>query len=120
MTGPAQNGVLVYSDDVSNLAEFYVQLFNMQVSRETKDFTSLEKDGFNLIIHAPPFAIPESGLSPVKVFLTVTDMTDTRKKATTLGGQAFDGEWANPLFKVSNIADRDGNHIQLRQFNRSA
>ncbi len=118
MSGPAQNGVLIYSNDLSNLSEFYERLFNMQVVRKTDDFISLEKDGFNLIIHVPPFDMPNKAFSPIKVFLTVDNMAISREEAVKLGGQAFEGEWANPVFKVSNIADHDGNPIQLRQFNK--
>ncbi len=116
MSGPAQNGVLIYSINLPHLAAFYEQLFGMRITRETKDFISLDKDGFNLIIHVPPFDIPKGSFSPIKLFLSVQNMEATREKAVTLGGEAFDGEWANPIFKVSNIADREGNHIQIREF----
>lgn len=119
MLGPAQNGVLIYSTNFPDLAEFYEQLFSMRVTRETEDFINLDKDGFNLIIHVPPFEIPEGSFSPIKPFLSVQDMKSVRNKAVSLGGQVFDGQWENPLFKVSNIADREGNHIQLREFKNS-
>ena len=118
MSGPAQNGVLIYSADLSNLSEFYETLFGMQIVRKTKDFISLETNGFNLIIHVPPFAIPPNTFSPIRLFPTVEDMAASRAQAVKLGGQAFEGEWGNPVFKVSNIADRDGNQIQLRQFSK--
>ncbi|WP_214000476.1 VOC family protein [Arsukibacterium sp.] len=117
MAGPAQNGVLIYSGDLANLSAFYEKLFGMRVVRKTNDFISLETNGFNLIIHVPPFNMPDKAFSPVKLFLTVADMAIAREQAVKFGGQAFEGEWSNPVFKVSNIADRDGNHIQLRQFN---
>lgn len=117
MSGPAQNGVLIYSGDLGNLSEFYEKLFGMRVVRKTNDFISLETNNFNLIIHAPPFGMPTKAFSSIKLFLTVDDMTMSREEAVKLGGQVFEGEWSNPIFKVSNIADRDGNHIQLRQFN---
>ena len=118
MSGPAQNGVLIYSGDLSRLSEFYEKLFGMRVVRKTNDFISLETHGFHLIIHVPPFAMPDKAFSPIKLFLTVDDMAISRAEAVKLGGQVFEGEWGNPVFKVSNIADRDGNHIQLRQLNR--
>ena len=43
-------------------------------------------------------------------------MEDTRNKVIKLGGKVMEGEWKNPIFKVSNIVDRDGNHIQIREF----
>lgn len=118
MAGPAQNGVLIYSGELSNLSEFYEKLFGMRVVRKTNDFISLEMNGFNLIIHKPPFDMPTNSFSPIKLFLSVEDMAMAREQAVKLGGQAFEGQWSNPLFTVSNIADRDGNHIQLRQFNQ--
>lgn len=118
MSGPAQNGVLIYSGDLSNLSEFYEKLFGMRVVRKTNDFIGLEKNGFNLIIHVPPFDMPTKMFSPIKLFLTVDDIAVSREEAVKLGGQVFEGEWSNPLFKVSNIADRDGNYIQLRQFSK--
>lgn len=116
MSRLAQNGALVYANDLSHLAEFYEKLFNMKVVRKTQDFISLDKDGFNLIIHVPPFELPKETFNPVKLFFTVDNMENARNEVRELGGKVFDGEWKNPIFKVSNIADRDGNHIQLREF----
>nr|WP_136252942.1 VOC family protein [Ningiella ruwaisensis] len=116
MSGPAQNGVLIYSSKLNYLAEFYEQLFGMRVTKETRDFISLDKDGFSLIIHVPPFELPQESFSPIKLFLSVQNMDETRKEAVRMGGEAFEGEWKNPIFKVSNIADREGNHIQIREF----
>lgn len=118
MSGPAQNGVFIYSCDLSNLSEFYEKLFGMRVVRTSNDFINLETNGFNLIIHVSPFDLPTKAFSPIKLFLTVDDIAMSREEAVKLGGQAFEGEWSNPIFKVSNIADRDGNHIQIRQFNK--
>lgn len=117
ISAPAKNGVVIYSSNLSNLSAFYEQLFHMQVVRTTDDFISLEKEGFNVIIHVPPVELSNKTFSPIKVFLSVEDMAISREKTVKLGGQVFEGEWANPVFKVSNIADPDGNHIQLRQFN---
>lgn len=119
MSGPAQNGVLIYSSNFQHLAEFYEQLFEMQVTRETDNFISLKKDGFNLIIHLPPFDLPKNSFSPIKLFLTVNNMEATKEEAVRLGGETFEGEWSNPIFKVSNIADREGNHIQIREFKKT-
>ncbi|MET1254999.1 VOC family protein [Aliikangiella maris] len=116
MSGPAKNGVLIYSTHIDELSKFYEQLFDMKVIRKTSEMISLNKDGFNLIIHTPPFEMLEISFSPIKLFLTVADMKVTREKAVELGGKIFEGEWSNPIFKVSNIADCDGNHIQIREF----
>lgn len=116
VSGPAKNGALIYSNNIQDLSKFYKSLFSMQVSKETSDFVSLYKDGFNIIIHTPPDKIPGAEFSPIKLFLTVQSLDKTRELALELGGQVFEGQWSNPMFTVSNIADSDGNHIQIREF----
>jgi predicted enzyme related to lactoylglutathione lyase len=120
MTGPAQYGALIYSSNIAKLAEFYTALFNMHTVRKTPDFISLETNGFTIIIHTPPFEFPRESFSAIKLFLTVDNMAAARAQAVTLGGQALAGEWANPLFTVTNITDCDGNAIQLREFTNSS
>lgn len=114
--GPAKHGVIVYSSDIKALAGFYSALFSMQVARETSELVSLVKDGFSVIIHTPPFDMPAAQFSAVKLFMTVENLAEARLKAQQLGGKVFDGEWSNPIFTVCNIADSDGNVIQLREF----
>lgn len=116
MNGPAKYGALVYSNNIKALAKFYTELFSMKVSRETSELISLVKDGFNIVIHIPPVTMPQSDFNTVKLFMTVDDLETAKLKAEELGGQSFDGVWSNPLFAVCNIADSDGNHIQLRKF----
>ncbi|NDW16272.1 hypothetical protein GTQ48_12155 [Alteromonas genovensis] len=116
MAGPAHHGAIVYSNNLTRLSEFYVQLFSMKVIRETADFISLDKDGFNLIVHIPPFSIPRSSVSPIKLFFAVASIENAKERAIKLGGKALDGEWANPIFTVANIVDNEGNHIQIREF----
>ena len=116
MNGPAKHGAIVYSADIKALASFYLALFSMQVARETPEFISLAKEDFNIIIHTPPFDIPEPHFSAVKLFMTVDNLAVARLKAEQLGGKTFEGEWSNPIFTVCNIADSDGNVIQLREF----
>ena len=119
MAGPAHHGAIIYSTNLQCLSDFYVQLFSMQVIRETADFISLDKDGFNLIIHIPPFTLPHSSVSAVKLFFAVASIENARAQAIELGGEALDGEWANPIFTVANIVDNEGNHIQIREFARN-
>lgn len=116
MNGPAKHGALIYSNDIKALAEFYTELFSMKVARETSELISLVKDGFNIIIHTPPVTMPPPDFNRVKLFLTVDNLETARLKAEQLGGQSFDGVWSNLLFTLCNIADPDGNHIQLREF----
>ncbi len=116
MTGPAHNGALIYSHRISELSRFYVQLFGMRVIKETTDLISLDRDGFNIVIHVPPFEMPENQFSAIKLFLSVPNIERAKEQAINLGGSALEGEWANPIFKVANIVDTDGNHIQIREF----
>lgn len=116
MTGPAKYGLLVYSNNIKALSAFYAALFSMAPVRETPELISLVKDGFNIIIHKPPVPMPQPEFNSVKLFMTVENLAAAQATAIELGGQAFAGEWSNPLFSVCNIADPDGNHIQLRQF----
>ncbi len=116
MTKPAKNGALIYSNDIKALANFYIELFSMEITRETPEFISLIKDGINIIIHVPPFEMPPTNFNTIKLFMSVDDLDEAKEKAKSLGGQSFEGEWSNPLFTVCNIADSDGNHIQLREF----
>lgn len=116
MSTPAKFGAIIYANDISSLSQFYIDLFGMEAQRKTAEFISIEKDGFNLLIHTPPIALPDTRFNSVKVFLTVDSLSRVSERATQLGGEALSGEWANPFFKVCNIADSEGNHIQLREF----
>ncbi|WGL17726.1 hypothetical protein PVT68_05375 [Microbulbifer bruguierae] len=116
MSGPAKSGAIVYSNNFIELSKFYREFFEMSVLRKTDDFVSLDKDGFNIIVHSPPFELPPLEFSAVKLFFTVSSIQEAKRKIVEFGGQAFEGEWSNPIFKVCNISDPEGNQIQLREF----
>ncbi|CAA0090555.1 Uncharacterised protein [BD1-7 clade bacterium] len=116
MSTPSSSGVIVYSKNIKNLSQFYIEMFDMAMVRETDDFISIGSDEFNIVVHVPPIEIPEHNFNTVKIFLTVENHERARDKAVKLGGKALDGEWSNPVFKVCNIADPEGNHIQIREF----
>ena len=116
MNGPAKNGALIYSNNIHSLAKFYTELFLMNVTRETSELVSLVKDGFNIVIHVPLTTMPTPDFNSIKLFMAVDDLNAAKLKAEQLGGQSFAGVWSNPIFKVCNIADSDGNHIQIREF----
>lgn len=86
MSRPAENGALIYSNNIQDLSKFYKSLFSMRLSKETSDFVSLDKDGFNIVIHTPPAKIPDAGFSPIKLFITVQSLSKTRELALELGG----------------------------------
>lgn len=116
MSIPPSSGVIVYSKNIRGLAKFYIEMFGMTVRRNTEDFVSIGSDKFNIVLHVPPIEIPERNFNTVKIFLTVECHSQAREKAEKLGGKALKGEWSNSLFKVCNIADPEGNHIQIREF----
>ena len=116
MSTPSRCGVIVYSKNIKSLSQFYIEMFDMALLRETNDFISIASDEFNIIVHTPPIEIPEKNFNTVKMFLTVENHKEARDKVVKLGGKALDGEWSNPIFKVCNIADPDGNQIQIREF----
>jgi predicted enzyme related to lactoylglutathione lyase len=116
MSLPPKSGVIVYSKNIKQLSQFYIDMFGMSLLRETDDFISIGSKEFNIVIHVPPVAIPEQNYNTVKIFLTVESHEEARGRAVDLGGEALEGVWSNPLFKVCNIADPEGNHIQIREF----
>lgn len=116
MSNPQRSGVIVYSRNIKRLSQFYIEMFCMNLLRETDDFISIGSDDFNLVLHVPPIDIPENNFNTVKIFLTVASHEKAKEKVVKLGGKAFEGEWSNPIFKVCNIADPEGNHIQIREF----
>lgn len=118
MRQPQKSGVIVYSKDVKGLSQFYTKMFGMDLLRETDDFITLGSDQLNIVVHVPPIEVSEHNLNTVKVFLTVESLKKASAKTVKLGGKALEGQWSNPLFKVCNIADPEGNHIQLREFIR--
>lgn len=110
------SGVIVYSKNIKALSHFYMDMFAMTLLRETDDFISLGSQALNIVIHVPPIDIPDEHFNTVKIFLTVQSHQAARARAEQLGGKALEGVWANPVFKVCNISDPDGNHIQIREF----
>jgi predicted enzyme related to lactoylglutathione lyase len=95
---------------------FTPDMFGMTQFRKTDDFVSIGTQEFNIVVHVPPVKIPEENFNTVKVFLTVDSIEEAKSRVEKLGGKALVGEWSNPVFKVCNISDPDGNHIQIREF----
>lgn len=116
MSAPPKSGVIVYSNNPKRLSDFYIGMFDMTLLRETDDFISVGNDAFNIVIHTPPIEIPEPNFNTVKIFLTVDSHEKAKSRALELGGEVLEGVWSNPVFKVCNIADPEGNHIQIREF----
>lgn len=116
MSGPAKFGAIVYAGNIQKLSTFYLEMFGLRILHETDGLVSLGGQCFNIVVHAPPVELPERNFNTIKMFLTVDDLEEAKRQAVELGGEALEGEWSNPIFKVCNIADPEGNHIQLREF----
>ena len=118
MSGPAKFGAIVYAKNIQALSEFYMKMFGLSVLHETTELVSLGGDGFNIVVHTSPIDFPVRNFNTIKILVAVTSLEVSKHQAIELGGKALEGEWSNPIFKVSNIADPEGNHIQLREFKR--
>ncbi|WP_444944830.1 VOC family protein [Microbulbifer sp. ZKSA006] len=116
MNGPAKFGAIIYARNIQSLSRFYLKLFELSVLHETDELVSLGGDGFNIVVHTPPIELPERNFNTVKVFMGVDSLEDIKNRVVALGGSTLEGEWSNPVFKLCNIADPEGNHIQLREF----
>ena len=116
MSGPAKFGVIVYANNIQALSEFYMKMFGLSVLHETTELVSLVGEGFNIVMHTPPIEFPAQNFNTIKVFMAVTSFELSRRQAIELSGKTLEGEWSNPIFKVCNIADPEGNHIQLREY----
>ncbi|WP_444936057.1 VOC family protein [Microbulbifer sp. JMSA004] len=109
-------GAIIYAKDMQALSEFYLKMFDLSVLHKTDKLVSIGGGGFNVVVHAPPEEIPERKFNAVKLYIAVESLNTAKSKAEGLGGKALKGEWSNSIFKVCNIADPEGNHIQLREF----
>lgn len=116
MSGPAKIGAIVYARNIQEVSKYYIKVFGLSVVHETNDLVSLGGEGFNIVVHTPPIGVPEQGFNTVKLFVAVESLENTRNQTIELGGEAFEGEWSNQKFRACNIADPEGNHIQLREF----
>ncbi|MEO1082501.1 MAG: VOC family protein [Pseudomonadota bacterium] len=116
MSGPARHGAIVYARDVRELAAFYQRFFGMTQTRETPEFIALDLEGLSVIVHEAPVEFPRKTINTVKLFLTVPSLKQAREQVVEEGGAALEGEWSNAFFRLCNIADPEGNHIQIREF----
>ena len=71
MSTYSKSGVIVYSYNIKSLSQFYMDMFDMKLLRDTTDFINIGSDDFNIIVHMPPIEIPEYNFNTVKIFLTV-------------------------------------------------
>lgn len=116
MSKPANFGVIVYAKNIQLLSNFYIDMFGLSVIHKTTELVSLVKDDVNIVIHTPPIDLPDNNFNNIKAFITVNNLEEAKRKSIELGGRVLEGEWSNSIFKLCNIIDPEGNHIQLREF----
>ncbi|WP_018981568.1 VOC family protein [Salinimonas chungwhensis] len=116
MSKPARQGVIIYSNNTEDLAAFYESVFAMDIIKTSKQWVTLECEGLHIVVHVPPQQFPPERMNTIKLFISVDSHHDAHQSVTEAGGKSLPGEWANPLFSVSNIADPEGNIVQLRVF----
>lgn len=112
---PIQSGVVIYANDLKRVANFYAVFLGLNCLKETSELISLGNETLAVVIHTPPVPIPQPNFNTVKPFFTVENFEQARASVIELGGEALPGEWSNPIFKICNIADPEGNVIQLRE-----
>jgi catechol 2,3-dioxygenase-like lactoylglutathione lyase family enzyme len=125
MPGPARAGAVLYAKDVERLAAFYETLLPMARVHADAEIIVSESPDFQLVIHAIPPHIASTiviGSPPVrraetalKLFFTVSSLSEARSTAARLGGEVFSEEWQGPGFRVCNACDPEGNIFQVRE-----
>lgn len=91
-----------------------------------KDFcATLESPDFQMVVHAIPPHIASTIVisSPpvrreqtaIKLFFTVSSLSEARATAAKLGGEVFSEQWNGPGFRVCNACDPEGNIFQVRE-----
>jgi predicted enzyme related to lactoylglutathione lyase len=125
MPGPARAGAVLYAKNVELLAAFYETILSMSRIHASAELMVLESSDFQLIVHAMPPDIASTIVikSPpvrreqtaVKLFFTVSSLSEARATAARLGGEVFFEQWQGPGFLVCNACDPEGNIFQVRE-----
>jgi predicted enzyme related to lactoylglutathione lyase len=130
MPGPARAGAVLYAKNIEKLAAFYETLLPMARIHASAELIIVESPDFQLVIHAMPPHIASTVViesppvrreqSAVKLFFTVSSLSEARATAAKLGGEVFLEQWQGPGFRVSNACDPEGNIFQVRESTGSA
>jgi predicted enzyme related to lactoylglutathione lyase len=121
--------VVLFTINLTSLAQFYEGVFGMRVEKAEKDHVVLQKELFRLIIHQIPepyskniiISVPpivrES--SSMKLSLPVESISQSRAMADDLGGCIYDSarEWVDESSTFCDGWDPDGNVFQVYQPN---
>jgi predicted enzyme related to lactoylglutathione lyase len=110
---------VVFVHDVPRMTAFYRDLANMQRVDGDDRHTVLERDGFQLTIHAlagagTDFSTRED--TYIKLCFPVADLAAARVLAGELGGELWPvaREWEARGFRACDGRDPEGNVFQLR------
>lgn len=123
MTVPLAAAVM-FVDDVERISAFYQGVAAMTVVHADNEHVVLEAAGFQLIVHAIPYAdgggtvtYPLREDSCIKLCLPVASIDTARTAAAGLGGELWppEREWRARGVRVSDGRDPEGNVFQLRQ-----
>ena len=125
MPNPALAGVLIYAKDLERLSRFYEAVLGAAVVAADADHRVLQSPQAQLILHAipapyadqivitvPPTPREEQAFKP---FFTVPSLEQAEQAAVDAGGLVHGPLWPGPGLRVRNIADPEGNIVQLRQ-----
>jgi predicted enzyme related to lactoylglutathione lyase len=125
MPGPARAGAVLYAKNVELLVAFYETILSMSRIHASAELMVLESPDFQLIVHAMPPDIASTIViqSPpvrreqtaLKLFFTVSSLSEARSTAARLGGEVFLEQWQGPGFLVCNACDPEGNIFQVRE-----
>lgn len=110
---------VLFVHDVARMAGFYGDLCGMQRMHGDDRHVVLERDDFQLTIHAitgagTDFSTRED--SYLKLCFAVDDLAEARERARKLGGEVWppEREWEARGFRACDGRDPEGNVLQLR------
>ena len=110
---------VLFVHDVARMTMFYRELGGMQRVHGDDRHAVLERDDFQLTIHAMDGASTDFSTredSYVKLCIPVDDLAAARVRTSELGGELWppDREWEARGFRACDGRDPEGNVLQLR------
>lgn len=76
-------GVMIFCRDVSNLQQFYHEIFGFPIITDEPDYSELNAGGFVLALHKYSGSFPKGIRTPVEIVFHVEEVEKTRKKLIT-------------------------------------
>ena len=126
MSGPAKTGSVIYAKNLPAMTDFYSELLGASLVHSNNEFSVLQLNDFQLVIHAMPPAVAsmvEISTPPalredtaIKLFFTVPSYEWATEVVNRHGGIMQPQRWHGTGFTAGNAADCEGNVLQLRVF----